>query len=145
MNNTTIKNESPVDAEEADAVTISNNINKGQQNKGALRVRLFHIDVDTGVKQYSDVTFDVALGEEKRINLQGGNNGFEIRPFVESSAYAQHGDVEIDPYGVSDAMAKLKAAVSAVPAIRADMSLSETERDTKAAAAWAEAVRLAKS
>ncbi len=144
MNNVEIKNnKTSKDKAAADSVTISNNIIPGQNNKGAVRVRLFHIDVHSGLKHNSNIIIDVPLGSEERVNLTSPMVGFEVRPLVEGTAYAADDETVVDVFALNDAYEKLCAAVKAVPAIRNDMTLSEADRDKKASAAWAEALRLA--
>lgn len=126
-------------------ITISNNIVEGQKNSGAVRVRMFQINVDNGDRKPKDVTFDIPLGGEEKINLTSPTTGFEVRPIVEGSAFASDEPVIKDIFGLQDSYDKLKASVANVAIIRGDMTLSEADKDARAGAAWAEAIRLAQS
>lgn len=123
-------------------ISIVNNDIEGQES-GGVRLRLFHVDAGNGGRHPSNVVFDIAPGEEHRVNLTSALSGIEIRPHVDGSSWSEKDEVEADVFGKIDAYEKLKAAIRRVPVIRNDMTLSQAERDEKAGGAWAEVLRLA--
>ncbi len=123
-------------------ITIANNKIEGRDCK-PVRIRLCDINLQTGEKQPTDIVFDIAPGKEERVNLVSGGSGFEVRPIIEGTSFAGDEKITPDLFGVCDAYNMLKAAVKAIPMIRNDATLTQAERDTKAAAAWSEALRLA--
>lgn len=123
-------------------ITIANNEVEGRECL-PVRLRMFDVNTQSGDKQPTDIVFDIPVGEEHRVNLASPGVGFEIRPVVEGASFASDEKVTPDIFGVIDAHRALKQAIKAIPAIRNDMTLSQAERDTKAAAAWAEVLRLA--
>ncbi len=123
-------------------ITIANNKIEGREGQHGIRVRLFDINVHNGDKQPTDTVIDIPLGSEERVNV-GPNTGFEVRALKEGESYASDDGVVPDYFGIVDAYKKLKDAIRAIPMIRADMTLSESERDAKAAAAWQALINLA--
>jgi hypothetical protein len=122
-------------------ITIKNNKIKGR-TKVPVRVRLFTID-QNGDKQATSDVIDIQPGKEERVNLASHGIGFELRVMTPGSSYGGDEAVAEDIFGKLDAFERMKKAIRAVPAIRADMTLSEQDRDAKAGAAWSEALRLA--
>lgn len=123
-------------------ITIANNEVEGRESL-PVRLRMFDIDTQSGNKVPTDIVFDIAPGEEHRVNIVAPGTGFEIRPIVEGASFASEDKVVPDAFGINDAFVALKKAVLAIPAIRNDMTLSQADRDAKAGAAWSEALRLA--
>ncbi len=123
-------------------VTIKNNVIEGQKS-GPLRLRMHHVDVHSGDKHPSSIVFDVTPGEEKNVNLTADSIGFEVRPAIDGGLFSSDTEVTPDLFGKIDAYENLKKAIKAIPLIRGDMTLSDTDRDAKAGTAWAEVMRLA--
>lgn len=124
-------------------INVSIRVNEIEgQDSAPVRIRLHHVNLENGDRHPSDIVFDVKPGEEHRVNITSPAAGFEVRPVVEGASYAGD-DVVPDAFAVKDAYERLKNAVKAVKIIRGDATLSDAERDLKAAAAWADALRLA--
>ena len=124
-------------------ITIANNIVEGRESL-PVRLRIHEINLQNGDKQPTDIVFDIAPGEEHRVNLMSKGTGFEVRPVEDGDAFLSDEKVTPDIFGIINAFNALKKAVRNVPAIRNDATLSSAERDEKAAAAWALCLQLAR-
>jgi hypothetical protein len=121
-------------------VTITNNDIEGRADLAAIRIRVIDLNKLNGTKTPTSTFVDVPVGGEERINFDARSSCLEVReaPLGEESDAVEH-----DAGATKAAFDKLRSLITSIPAIRADLTLSETDRDQKAATAWGEALRLA--